>query len=210
MITREMISDAWMRKSIVIADSTDRSEARILIYGNSIPLIKPDETPVTMLADDYIANTTGDEIISDIEASLKAANQNYFERILNGEDRFELPYVRYTPVLAAAEQTFGVDTQIDRVLEEMSELSQALLKYRRFAANCSEEKRQNLVHNLNEEIGDVLSTVTHIIIMYGDKDAIQLSMDHKLARLAHRIRTKTAETNFGKIEKKPENNVNRV
>lgn len=66
---------------------------------------------------------------------------------------------------AYAVNKYGADFEIDRCIEEMSELTKALLKDRR---DSSYDTMEDILY----ELGDVLFTLTHIQVMYEFSDAV--------------------------------------
>lgn len=54
---------------------------------------------------------------------------------------------------------YGADFEIDRCIEEMSELTKALLK-------CRREYSYDAIEDILYELGDVLFTLTHIQTVY--------------------------------------------
>ena len=81
-------------------------------------------------------------------------------------------------ILKNAVDCFGEDHQTDMMIEEMSELTKALLKYRR---NVGEEDTGSLIENIIEEMADVEIMLGQMKIIYGDCDAYR---SEKLVRLA--------------------------
>ena len=62
--------------------------------------------------------------------------------------------------------TWGVDMQSTMAIEEMSELTKALCKYKR----CEEievERKQKALENLKEEIADVLNMAEQLELVFG-------------------------------------------
>ena len=94
--------------------------------------------------------------------------------------------VKYPSVLFSAIYAFGENAQIDMALEEMSELTKALLKYRRYFG--TDETSQRL-KDVREEIADVYIMLAQLEILFysgpvfeGDK-TLQDRIDQKLDRL---------------------------
>jgi NTP pyrophosphatase (non-canonical NTP hydrolase) len=85
-----------------------------------------------------------------------------------------------TKVLKEAIQTYGQNAQIDMAIEEMSELTKALLKDRRSL------KSQRL--EVAEEIADVLITVEQLIMIYDNEELVNKTVNSKIARLAKRLK----------------------
>lgn len=71
-------------------------------------------------------------------------------------------------------EKYGEDAQELMAIEEMSELIQALMKFKR------EETKKNRDHII-EEISDVLITVEQLAIMYGVED-VASEIDRKISR----------------------------
>lgn len=80
-------------------------------------------------------------------------------------------------VLRAAIDTYGIKAQTDMMIEEMSELTKALLKHRRNPSSKT-------LDNIKEEMADVRIMLDQMEILYGD------SSEHrarKIVRLARRL-----------------------
>ena len=99
--------------------------------------------------------------------------------ILNDEQR---------STLELAIEIYGVNNQVDMCLEEMSELTKALLKYRRFsdALNISKERKDGLLANIIEEIADVIVMCEQMAMVHGE-DYVKAMLNHKIERLAERL-----------------------
>lgn len=89
-------------------------------------------------------------------------------------------------ILTAAISTFGMKAQQDMALEEMSELTKAILKTRR--AHTGPELAAAF-ENVLEEIADVQIMLDQMKLIYGDT---QEQEAEKLARLKGRIEAATA------------------
>ena len=85
-----------------------------------------------------------------------------------------------TKVLKEAIQTYGQNAQIDMAIEEMSELTKALLKYRRSLISQKLE--------VAEEIADVLITIEQLIIIYDNEELVNKTVNSKIKRLAERLK----------------------
>ena len=81
-------------------------------------------------------------------------------------------------VLVKAIKTFGCDNQSDIAIEEMGELTKAIIKHRRYHTD-------ETLANLREEIADVQIMVRQLQLMYGSVDDIVQS---KIERLDKRIK----------------------
>ena len=86
-----------------------------------------------------------------------------------------------TELLKRAINTYGVQAQKDMMIEEMSELTKALLKERR-ADNITIEKLAK--DNIREEIVDVQIMLNQMKIIYGYSKERE---DRKLQRLSERL-----------------------
>lgn len=79
--------------------------------------------------------------------------------------------------LKTAVETYGKEAQTDMMIEEMSELTKALLKHRR---NPSAET----LENIKEEMADVQIMLDQMRMIYGDNSGYRAE---KLLRLARRL-----------------------
>ena len=98
--------------------------------------------------------------------------------------------------LHRAIETFGVDAQMIKTVEEMAELAQVIAKYAaiilvpiRFTMTESSDKtffahRDTLNAKLREEMADVRIMLEQMEIIFGDTSEIQ---DAKLAQLTERM-----------------------
>jgi NTP pyrophosphatase (non-canonical NTP hydrolase) len=78
-------------------------------------------------------------------------------------------------IYASAIRVFGAKHQEDIAIEEMSELTQAVLHNRRGRAS-----------NVPEEIADVLIAVEQLIIIHGCQEEVERIRKEKVERLAER------------------------
>ena len=81
-------------------------------------------------------------------------------------------------VLHVAIKQYGVKSQVDVAIEEMAELTQALIKNRRYPED--EEIRKNV----REEMADVSIMLDQLKIIFGD---FRFERHKKLERLLHRV-----------------------
>ena len=79
--------------------------------------------------------------------------------------------------------TYGIQSQQDIAIEEMSELQKAILKHRR---NPSEETRKDII----DEIADVLIMLEQLKIIYSCSKEVEERMDYKIDRQINRIKKK--------------------
>lgn len=88
-------------------------------------------------------------------------------------------------ILLQAIVEYGKDAQTDMMIEEMSELTKALLKHRRYPGD------ESTVDNIREEMADVQIMLDQMRIIYGDDSQYR---EQKLHRLAQRLGIVGAET----------------
>lgn len=82
-------------------------------------------------------------------------------------------------------EKWGYDAQSLMAIEEMSELTKALCKYKRFGKeNASQEIKDNIL----EEIADVLNTVEQLALYFGEEEV-------------EKIRKQKIDKTLNKIEK---------
>lgn len=96
-----------------------------------------------------------------------------------------IPIINRPNVLHKAVTTWGVLAQTDMAIEEMSELTKAIIKYRR--AN-SATKAGLAEADIREEIADVFIMLAQLIIIFDGDGGIQSQIDRKITRLAGRLR----------------------
>lgn len=77
--------------------------------------------------------------------------------------------------------------QVDIAIEEMSELTKALLKERR-ALLGDTEKWWEARENIAEEMADVQIMLCQLTMIFNNKEAVQKQIDRKLDRQIKRIR----------------------
>ena len=82
-------------------------------------------------------------------------------------------------IMLKALRKYGVDAQDDIAIEEMSELTKAIIKNRRYKTFATLE-------NLYEELADV-SIMLEQMMMSLDKDRVQVYINQKLERLNERL-----------------------
>lgn len=82
-------------------------------------------------------------------------------------------------IMLKALKKYGVDAQDDIAIEEMSELTKAIIKNRRYKTFATLE-------NLYEELADV-SIMLEQMMMSLDKDRVQVYINQKLERLNERL-----------------------
>jgi hypothetical protein len=87
-------------------------------------------------------------------------------------------------ILGLAIERYGAEAQTDMAIEEMSELTKALLKYRR-SQHGDKTCGNNLVGNIVEEIEDVQIMLDQMMLIYGRDEATRCM---KIARLRERLK----------------------
>lgn len=85
-----------------------------------------------------------------------------------------------TDVLKKAIAHYGTTHQIDKCVEEMAELTQAIIKHRH---NYSQNNRRHIV----EELADVYITLAQLELIINDNDLLEKYIDGKLNRLKSNI-----------------------
>lgn len=98
-----------------------------------------------------------------------------------------LPEIKNPEILEDAIDRYGKRAQSDMAVEEMSELIQAIMKYRRVCSVPDVEKRRKAQRAIVEETADVLITVAQVIMMYDYDNEIQAAVDLKVNRLRDRL-----------------------
>lgn len=86
-------------------------------------------------------------------------------------------------VMDEAISRYGNEYQIDRFIEEATELIKILLKNRRTDLPKDRADPSQITQDIQEEIGDVLITLAQVIKIHGNEDLIQKSMEYKTERL---------------------------
>ena len=87
-------------------------------------------------------------------------------------------------IMQQAIETYGVQAQCDVAIEEMAELTKAIMKLRRVADDYG--KTQAALENLLEEIADVDIMIDQLKIMWGPKQ-VEEYQKKKLERLERRL-----------------------
>ena len=115
-----------------------------------------------------------------------------------------LPTTAYPEVLQECIDTYGADKQIDQMIEEMSELTKALLKHRRKAiqlegGNVNPTPDTDLAKaraDILEETADVIIMLTQIIMIFGGRDFVERTIESKVYRQKKRLRKETDGQNY--------------
>lgn len=85
-------------------------------------------------------------------------------------------------VILKAIETYGDNSQINMAVEEMSELTQALMKSRRNDVNL-----QDVLNNISEEIADVEIMLEQIKLIFNCFALVERQKEFKINRLAERL-----------------------
>lgn len=83
---------------------------------------------------------------------------------------------------ADAVETFGIHSQVLKAVEEMTELSQALLKYLRALETENDDLMPLLMH-VQEERADVGITLGQIDVIFGENTKMEKLKHEHLAKL---------------------------
>jgi NTP pyrophosphatase (non-canonical NTP hydrolase) len=81
-------------------------------------------------------------------------------------------------------EKYGSEAQIDMAIEEMSELTKALLKFRRFGWS---ENSSDYLENIYEEIADVKIMIRQLEMIYDCDFAVGQWIDKKVMRQIERL-----------------------
>ena len=84
---------------------------------------------------------------------------------------------------------FGEKAQMDICIEEMSELTKALCKYKRVTGDSLpvKETEEEIVNNILKEIADVYITLTQMAMIFDKHDDLVNIMDQKIERNVKRM-----------------------
>ncbi len=89
-----------------------------------------------------------------------------------------------TSVLTGALYTYGEEPQVDMMIEEMSELTKALLKHRRAQyKGCQFNYDRECVKAVVEEMADVYIVLLQMIHLYDAQDLLDTYVRDKILRL---------------------------
>lgn len=80
---------------------------------------------------------------------------------------------------------YGENAQIDMAIEEMSELTKALCKFKRTGGSGPESA--TVIGNIREEMADVYIMLAQLARIFGGADDIQQEVDKKMKRLKGRL-----------------------
>lgn len=91
-------------------------------------------------------------------------------------------------IYSKAISTYGEDGQIDMVIEEMAELTQALLKIRRYRKEHEGDFTTKLLDHVSEEMADVEIVLEQARMILQNEDLIDWYKKNKLKRLEERLK----------------------
>ena len=101
-----------------------------------------------------------------------------------------LPTTMRPEVLQQAIDTYGSHAQEEMAIEEMSELTKAIVKRHRAVDKPSYDKAMS---GIAEEMADVIIMLTQLLMFYGNRKEVQRAVDEKVKRLAGRLESERAE-----------------
>lgn len=101
-----------------------------------------------------------------------------------------LPTTMRPEVLQQAIDTYGSHAQEEMAIEEMSELTKAIVKRHRAADKPSYDKAMS---GIAEEMADVIIMLTQLLMFYGNRKDVQRAVNEKVKRLAGRLESERAE-----------------
>ena len=109
---------------------------------------------------------------------------------LKAYETHALPTTMRPEVLQRAIDTYGSRAQEEMAIEEMSELTKAIVKRHRAKDKPSHDKAMS---NISEEMADVIIMLTQLLMFYGNRKDVQRAVDEKVKRLAGRLESERAE-----------------
>lgn len=112
---------------------------------------------------------------------------------LENHEKHGLPTTMRPDVLELAVSVYKKEAQVDMAIEEMSELTKALLKHRRAERSPEAWDYEKTRNNILEEIADVIIMLTQLIMIYGGREIIQQDINEKVDRLEKRLNFQKAE-----------------
>ena len=140
-----------------------------------------------MLADDLQYGTTN---LDGVFAALYMALWGTAEvrEWLKDYENQGLPTTIFPDVLEDAVHTYGKDAQIDVAIEEMSELTKALLKERRAAKHTGLTAVIRARQCIYEKMADVIIMLMQLLMIFDDREFLQKIIDEKVIRLDERLK----------------------
>lgn len=109
---------------------------------------------------------------------------------LKAYETHALPTTMRPDVLQRAIDTYGSHAQEEMAIEEMSELTKAIVKQHRARDKDSYDKAMG---NIAEEMADVIIMLTQLLMFYRNRKEVQRAVDEKVKRLVGRLESELAE-----------------
>lgn len=100
-----------------------------------------------------------------------------------------IPTIASIDVLKRAVSDWGNTQQIDMAIEEMSELTKALLKHRRAEKSPEVLDYEKTFQNIAEEMADVYIMLSQLSIIFKNSELVQVHINQKCDRLEKIIKT---------------------
>lgn len=104
---------------------------------------------------------------------------------------FPFPLPEDLELLIKTINTYGQAYQVERAIEEMSELTKALLKERRVEGNIKPDP----IPDICEEMADVIIMISQLLIIFDCHESVQTYIDLKMKRLESRLKSGDHEEN---------------
>lgn len=117
---------------------------------------------------------------------------NYEAGYINDES-YPLP-VAQGPTLRHCIDIYGKQPQVDIAIEEMSELTKALLKERRALRQVDPAARNQAIMNIADEMADVIIMLTQLTILFENRADVQEIINRKLMRQEERLKEAAIRT----------------
>lgn len=156
---------------------TKREGAVISAY--TMILMFKDFSPVHEYIEEIIGRPVFTHEILSLETEIKEKSKAEFERIINNIGKDESRDAVFKRCIC----NYGTNPQIDMAIEEMSELTKALLKWRRAEGAELTDSRNCIV----DELADVRIMARQMEILFQCEDEVENRIDFKVRRQAARL-----------------------
>lgn len=100
---------------------------------------------------------------------------------------YELPAAN-SHIIHQCIEIYGKQPQVNVAIEEMSELTKALLKERRALHRDDPDAWKQATMNIADEMADVIIMLTQLTIIFENRDDVQVIINRKLARQEERLK----------------------
>ena len=90
-------------------------------------------------------------------------------------------------ILQKAIDTYGEEAQMDMCIEEMSELTKAILKLRRYKKAHEGNYSKELYNDVVEEIADVSIMLDQMLMIFDCHEDVHMQQHKKIKRLENRL-----------------------